>query len=80
MKFDLFEQFMIGGIVVLIGISMLIQFILYKEGIGSKQFVWMLYSVVVGGIVVFFIMLGGFFFVRVVWYIVGVVGGQEKNF
>lgn len=39
----------------------------------------MLYSVVVGGIVVFFIMLGGFFFVRVVWYIVGVVGGKDKN-
>lgn len=66
---------MIGGIVVLIGTSMLTQSIPYKEGIGSKQLAWMLHSAVVGGIVAPLTMLGGPLLVRAAWYTAGVVGG-----
>lgn len=66
---------MIGGIVALIGTSMLTQSIPYKEGIGSKQLAWMLHSAVVGGIVAPLTMLGGPLLVRAAWYTAGVVGG-----
>ncbi|XP_022317434.1 growth hormone-inducible transmembrane protein-like [Crassostrea virginica] len=66
---------LIGGIVAMIGTSMLAQSIPYKEGIGAKQLAWMLHSAVVGGVVAPMTLLGGPLLVRAAWYTAGVVGG-----
>ena len=68
---------MVGGIVALIGTSMLTQSIPYKEGFGTKQLAWMLHSAVVGGVIAPITLLGGPLIIKAAWYTAGVVGGKH---
>lgn len=59
----------------IIGTGMLAQSIEYKEGVGLKQFAWLLHTGTMGAMLAPMCFLGGPLLIRAAWLTAGVVGG-----
>lgn len=62
-------------IAAMIGSSMIVQSMPYKEGINGKHLAWLIHTGILGAIVAPMTLLGGPLVLRAAWYTAGIVGG-----